>query len=95
MYKTKVSRNFMKKIRTKFCWSHGTILGYLGTLLGALGYLDALKICFSPIIYYTMGINSRFYPIKSKLSDFFCASSQFCALNFSGEGKRGEDFFGI
>ena len=81
MYKTKVSHNFMQKIITKNFWSHGTILGYLGTLLGALGYLDAMKIFFSPIFYCTLVINSRFYLIKSKGSDFVGLGSQFWPFN--------------
>ncbi len=50
--------------------SHGTILGYLGTLLGTLGYLEAMDIFFLPRIYGTVVINSRFDNIKSKDSDF-------------------------
>ena len=66
MYKTKVSHNFMKKFRTKMFWSHGTILGYLGTLLGALGYLDALKIFFftNNLLYY--GDKFKILPHKVK-----------------------------
>jgi len=41
-----VSHNFMENLDQKKILSHGTILGYLGTLLGNLGYPDVLKIFF-------------------------------------------------
>ena len=72
---------FMGNLGKQKCWSQGTILGYLGTPLGTLGYLDALKIFFSPIIYCTLVINSRFYLIKSKGSDFLGLGSQFWPFN--------------
>ena len=48
---------------------------------------------FSPIFYYNVLINSRFCPIKSLPFDFLGASGQFCSLDFSEEGKKGENMF--
>ena len=57
MYKMEVSHNFMENLDQKICLSHGTILGYLGTLLGTLGYLEAMDIFFLPRMYGTVVIN--------------------------------------
>ena len=66
MYKMEVSHYSMENLDQKKFWSHGTILGYLGTLLGTLGYLDALKIFFFANNLLYCGDKLKVLPYKVK-----------------------------
>ena len=93
MYKMEVSHNVMGSLDQKKFWSHGTILGYLGTPLGTLGYLYTLEIFF----FYNNLLSSegklKKLPYKIKGLNFSWCWKPFLATQFLKMAQNVADMF--